>query len=533
MIRIFFFLTTLTLFLSSCASNIQTLLPKQTDIKRITKKEKIKIKTPVRISTKQNLEYSPPHDIILPIPKKSIEETPKTQLPENLTENGFRFDVPINRSSRVDRWIYFFTSPKFRNRFKLWMERSGRYIPLFKRILKENKIPEDLAYLVLIESGFNLRARSRAGAVGPWQFMPATGRRFGLRINYYLDERRDPIKSTKAAAKYLKKLYEQFQDWHLALAAYNAGENRIQRILRKTRKTTYWEIIRTRYVPKETKQYVSKYIAGLILAKYPKVFGFVNLNYHLPLETESVILPRGINLRLVSRLSKMSIKDIRKYNPQLRRWQTPPGRGHTIQLPKWKARIFISRLSKLPKRTYIHSGKYRIQPGDTFSSIAIRLKIPISTLMEFNPNVAPKLLKVGKYIQLPKLKKTKRKIDKKYLESRETTHLVKRGETISGIAKKYKTTTYNILKTNDIERANLIFVGDILIIKKIPKLTKSKIKKKQFKPKNKVKKHRVKKGENLSRIAKKYRIKVKTLIQINKKLSSGIIYPGDIIIIRK
>ncbi len=533
MIRIFFVLTVFALFLSSCASNVQKIDTKVKHPKKITKKEEIKKELTVKLIPKQNLEFSPPHDIILPTPEKSIDETTKTKLPKNLTPNGFRFDIPINRSSRVDRWIKFFTSSRYRNRFKLFIERSGRYIPLFKRILRENKIPEDLAYLVLIESGFNLRARSRAGAVGPWQFMPATGRRFGLRINYYLDERRDPIKSTKAAANYLKKLYEQFQDWHLALAAYNAGENRIQRILKKTRKKTYWEIIRTRYVPNETKQYVSKYIAGLILAKYPKVFGFVNLNYNLPLETESVILPRGISLRLASKLSQMSVKDLRKYNPQLRRWQTPPGSGHTIQLPKWKARIFISRLSKLPKRTYIRSGKYKIQPGDTFSSIAIRLRIPMSTLMEFNPNVAPKLLKVGKYIQLPKLKKTKRKIAKKYLNSKETTHLVKHGETISGIARKYNTTTYNILKTNDITRANLIFVGDVLIIKKNMKLTKSKFKKKKFNVKNKVKKHLVRKGENISRIAKKYRIKVKTLLQLNKTRPSGIIYPGDIIIIRK
>ena len=532
MIKILFALMSFTLFLTSCASNIVKTPPKVTQSKKILKKEIIKKKSPVKLTEKQNLEFSPPHDIILPTPEKSIDETPKTKLPKNLTVNGFRFDIPINRSSRVDRWIKFFTSPRFRNRFKLWMERSGRYIPLFKKILKENNMPEDLAYLVLIESGFNLRARSRAGAVGPWQFMPATGRRFGLRINYYIDERRDPIKSTKAAAKYLKKLYEQFQDWHLALAAYNAGENRIQRILNKTRKKTYWEIIRTRYVPNETKQYVSKYIAGLILAKYPKVFGFVDLNYQLPLSTEAVSLPRGINLRLVSKLSQMSIKDLRKYNPQLRRWQTPPGRGHTIQLPKWKARVFVSRLSKLPKRTYIRSGKYMIQPGDTFSLIALRLKIPMSTLMEFNPNIAPKLLKVGKYIQLPKLKKTTKRINKKFLGSSEKTHLVRRGETISEIAKKYKTTIYSILKSNDISRANLIFAGDVLIIKSSKK-GKREYNKKVTREKKYVKKHRVRKGENISIIAKKYRIKVNTLLQLNKMRLSEVIFPGQVVIIRK
>ena len=531
MIRILFVLIFFALFSSGCTPDLKETLPKITEkieSKKTLKQKIVKKKPPINTIQKQNLNYSPPHDIILPIPEKSVDETPKTKLPENLTENGFRFDFPINRSSRVDRWIKFFTSSRFRDRFKLWMERSGRYVPLFKSILKKNKIPEDLAYLVLIESGFNLRARSRAGAVGPWQFMPATGRRFGLRINYYVDERRDPIKSTKAAAAYLKKLYDQFQDWHLALAAYNAGENRIQRILNKTRKKTYWEIIRTRYVPNETKQYVSKYIAGLILAKYPKVFGFVDINYQLPLETESIRLPRGLNLRLVSKLSQMSVKNVRKYNPQLRRWQTPPGRGHTIQLPKWKAKIFLSRLGKLPTKIYIRSGKYRIQPGDTFSSIALRLKIPMSTLMQFNPNVAPKLLKVGKYILLPKLKKTKKIINKKYLSSPETTHLVKRGETISGIAKRYKTTTYYILKTNDIERANLIFPGDILIIKKITTKKMPRIKKKR----NKVKKHKVKKGENISLIAQKYKVTVKTLLRLNKIQSSNIIFPGNTIIIK-
>ena len=157
MIKILFALMSFTLFLTSCASNIVKTPPKVTQSKKILKKEIIKKKSPVKLTEKQNLEFSPPHDIILPTPEKSIDEIPKTKLPENLTPNGFRFDIPINRSSRVDRWIKFFTSPRFRNRFKLWMERSGRYIPLFKKILKENNMPEDLAYLVLIESGFNLR----------------------------------------------------------------------------------------------------------------------------------------------------------------------------------------------------------------------------------------------------------------------------------------------------------------------------------------------------------------------------------------
>ena len=223
-----------------------------------------------------------PHDISLPVPEaEDLIKVPQT--PEAKKPKAFLYDVPVVRNAIVDRWIEYFTGPG-RPSFSVWLGRGGRYIGLFREILEQRRLPKDLAYLSLIESGFNPKARSRAGAVGPWQFMPGTARRMGLKINFYLDERRHPMKSTRAAAAYLSKLYEEFGDWYLALAAYNAGEHRIARAIRRSGRKDYWSLARTRYLPNETRNYVAKYLAGMIIAKKPGSFRIRRHRLRPPLE---------------------------------------------------------------------------------------------------------------------------------------------------------------------------------------------------------------------------------------------------------
>lgn len=235
-------------------------------------------------------EFPPPVQVSIieePAPEPEEEE----ELPT--------YDVPIILNSSVESHIDYF-NVRIRDKFELWLSRSGRYLPLMKEIFKKNDLPEDLVFVSLIESGFNPYAYSRARAVGPWQFMKGTGLKYGLRINEWIDERRDPVKSTIAAANYLKDLYAMFNSWPLALASYNAGEGRVGRAMAKSKAGDFWDLRSTRYLRPETRNYVPKFMAATIIAKNPEKYGF-NLNYHEPLQYDEVVIDRPTDLRLIAK----------------------------------------------------------------------------------------------------------------------------------------------------------------------------------------------------------------------------------------
>lgn len=186
-----------------------------------------------------------------------------------------KFDIPVLMNPTVEHWMSYFTG-KGRKYFEKYMLRSRYFIPTISKVLKSHNMPQDLVYLAMIESGFNNSAKSRARAVGPWQFMRQTGQRYGLTVDYWLDERRDTRKSTLAAIAYLKELYEEFGSWELAAAGYNAGENKVRRAIAKYRTSDFWEIARHRFFKRETRDYVPKIMAAAILAKNPEQFGFTN-----------------------------------------------------------------------------------------------------------------------------------------------------------------------------------------------------------------------------------------------------------------
>ena len=183
-------------------------------------------------------------------------------------------DIPLALNSKVEYFLYYFQSSG-KQSFSRWLSRSSRYLPMMKEILKREGMPEDLVYVAMIESGFQMHARSWANAVGPWQFVSDTGRRYSLRIDQWVDERKDPVKATTAAALYLKELYGMFNgDWYLAAAGYNAGENKILRAISMYNTSDFWEISRGSYLKRETKEYVPKLLAAAIIAKDPARFGF-------------------------------------------------------------------------------------------------------------------------------------------------------------------------------------------------------------------------------------------------------------------
>lgn len=242
--------------------------------------------------------------------------------------NPAQFDVS---HPRVDDFVTQFQT-NLRGFYSRALSRSGRYVPQMSSILQKKGVPQELAYLPLIESGFSVHAVSRAGAVGPWQLIPGTGRRYGLRIDRYVDERRDPVKSTHAAAQYLKDLHDMFGDWHLSLAAYNTGEMNIVRILERRRIESFWEMSERGYLYRETSDFVPEFLAALQIAAAPEAYGFEAPN-DLPPTYDIVDVERSLSLSTIAQLSGSSTESLKELNPALHRGVVPPN-GYAIRVPK-------------------------------------------------------------------------------------------------------------------------------------------------------------------------------------------------------
>ncbi len=314
------------------------------------------------------------------------------------------YNVPIIMSPKVERHIAFFNTA-IRDRFEQWLERLGQYRPLVESIFQEFDLPSDLIFLSLVESGFNPHAYSRARATGPWQFMKGTARLYGLRIDPYVDERRDPIKSTVAAARYLRDLYDLFGTWPLALAAYNAGEGKVSRALRKARGESYWDIAKTRYIRRETREYVPRFMAATIIAKDPARFGFSSMEPD-PHQFEEVVVSRSVHLRDLAKVSELSYEELRRLNPELRRHATPPTDDeYHLKVPVGTKVLVEERLENVPTwkpggaphRREAEDGWYRVRAGDSLWVIAKRFRLSVQELMAKN-NLRGRLIKPGQLL---------------------------------------------------------------------------------------------------------------------------------------
>lgn len=291
---------------------------------------------------------------------------------------------------RVRQFILYFQT-QGEEFFSASLARSRVYEPMMKSILREKNLPEELFYLALIESGFKPHAQSKAKATGIWQLMAQTARRFGLQVNRWIDERRDPEKSTQAAAEYLKSLYELFQCWELAAASYNAGEGKILSVIKKTKSQDFWQISRHRYVKQETKKYVPKFLAAVTIARDPKLFGFSNIGESSPLAYEKVLVPPGTRLDRIARAAETGLAVIRLLNPALIKWQTPPnGSPMEIRIPLGKKKAFENNFH-VKQNDIAFAKRHRIRPGETLWQIAKRYQINLQDLCEFN-QIAPKAL---------------------------------------------------------------------------------------------------------------------------------------------
>ena len=372
-----------------------------------------------------------------PISDESNDDFNLDILPGDRNRKAKDFDIPIVINEKVEHFIQYFQTT-LKNRFSNWLARSEKYIPFMRNVLKENGLPEDLVYMALIESGFNPYAYSRSNASGPWQFIYLTGKRYGLMSNGWIDERRDPEKSTLAAAKYLKDLYDMFECWYLAAAGYNAGENKIATAMKRYRTEDFWELTKYRYLKQETKDYVPQMIAAALIAKDPENYGFFDIEYQEPLRYEKVKVPEVTDLRLIAQACEVTLNEIKELNPELSRWCTPPNfPEYEIKIPFGKKELFSRNFSNLYSGERFQFKTHLVKKGDTFPKIARLYRVDLEPILEMNRLSRKSHLSIGMNLLIP--------LPKDQGPSSDRMAKKKSGETVHG-SKPAETTTYTIKK---------------------------------------------------------------------------------------
>lgn len=316
-----------------------------------------------------------------------------------------RYDIPLEMNPLVAQYIHFFQGGG-RKWFRRWMSRSARYIPLMRPLLEAKGLPRDTVYLAMIESGFNTQAKSWARAVGPWQFIAGTAKWFKLRDDFWVDERRDPIKATNAAADYLNHLHKELGHWHLAWAGYNTGGARVRRMVDSYGTKSFWELSEKKGFARETKHYVPKLIACALVAKHPEAFGFTQDEFQpeSPFEFDEVTLTDSVDLEVIAQSSGSSLEQLQEFNPELKRWCTPPAtekQPYVLRLPKGRKEQFAQNFAKVAPSERLHFKIHRVQKGDTLSKIALQHRSAQEAILRMNHLTSARALKLGVDLVVP------------------------------------------------------------------------------------------------------------------------------------
>lgn len=370
--------------------------------------------------------------------------------------------IPLIRNKQVDQFITYFTTAKGRKQFSIWMKRYMEYKDLIIPILKQHKMPEELMILAMIESGLNPKAYSRANASGMWQFIYSTGKNYGLKRDWYVDERRDPVKATHAACEYLKDLNEQFDNWYLALAAYNCGAGRISRASKLHQTYDFWQM---HSLPRESRNYIPYYLAAAIIAKDPDHYGF-KISKSKPFSYEEVVLENSADLAVLSRVAGIKVKTLRKYNPELRQSATPADRPYLLKLPKGKKEQFLARWNSIPEseRFAPQFIVHRVRYGESLWTISKKYGASIHDIAAVNKIRNRHKIKVGNKLKIPikggALRTWGTKDNGGPAGHYKVTYKVKRGDTLGQIAEDYKTNASRIRRWNALKYgSSLIYPG--------------------------------------------------------------------------
>jgi membrane-bound lytic murein transglycosylase D len=388
----------------------------------------------------------------------------------NRPANAARFQIPLETNEAVERWIDFFSQGDGRSRFALYLKRAGAYEGMIRRKLREADLPEDLLYLAMIESGMNPAAYSRAHAVGMWQFIRGTGKLYDLRIDYWMDERRDPIASTDAAIRHLSDLYDEFGSWYLAAAAYNAGAGRVNRGIRRTGSTDFWDLADARVLRSETRNYVPKLVAAALIARNPERYGFSDIEPDPPLEFDVVQVPDATSFDVLADAAGTTEDEIRHLNPQYPRRVTPPDQAAEVRVPKGRAEAFTVAYAKVPADRRVTWLEHVVTRGQTLSHIASRYGVSVTAIRAANAWVNPRRLQIGQRLIIPRAGGT-RVASATTAAPRPTppdgplTVTVRRGDTLWAIARRYGVSTGDLMALNEL-RNSTIRPGDRITVRR-------------------------------------------------------------------
>ena len=387
--------------------------------------------------------------------------------------------IPMTTNRLVEQSVRFLQKDPQKHIYP-WLRRSGTYFPMIEKILREEGVPEELKFLAMIESGLNPEARSRVGAGGMWQFMPATGRAYGLDITNWVDERSDPEKATRAAAKHLRDLYEMFGDWHLSLAAYNCGPTRVRRAVKRfeasnRRKATFWDIYRE--LPRETRNYVPMYIAASMVASDPASFGLSRVEPGPSYDFDVVEVEGPMDLQVVADLADTGIDTIRELNPEIRRGTVPPA-AYRLRIPSGTARGFDREYAALPKDARRSITEHRVRRGETLSKIAGRYGTTVNDIRAYN-SIRGSLIRTGETLIIPVRADRSSATPVRYASDRtsssgpsasepESSNLrvryrVRRGDNLTNIARRYDVSVSEIRSWNDLSSSR-IYSGQTLTL---------------------------------------------------------------------
>ena len=311
------------------------------------------------------------------------------------------FDIPIEVNEDVKRWMNYMLGSG-RKYYSKWLARSTKYTPMMQEKLKAAGLPEDMIYLSMIESGFKTSAYSSAAAAGLWQFIPTTGREMGLRVDWWVDERRDPEKSTDAAIKYLSRLYQRFGHWYLVWAGYNGGPARVSRAIKKHESKDFWLLEEKNSFPSETDNYVPKIVAAAIIGKYRERYGFTDIKYQEPLEYEYTTVDKNIGIDVLAKCANISTSQFKALNPELSQSALPPSPNkQSIKIPKDYSKDFAQALAKIPPQERITYLRHVIKKGETLGVVAKKYNVSVASIQTVNKIKNPNRISVGQVIMIP------------------------------------------------------------------------------------------------------------------------------------
>ncbi len=464
------------------------------------------------------------------------------------------YDIPIVMNDRVKKSIIYFQTLA-RDAFAKYLSRSKKYAPMMLRIIAEYGLPQDLLYLSLVESGFNPRAYSWARAAGLWQFIASTGRLYNLNRNWWIDERRDPAKSTHAACQFLRDLYAEFGSWELAMAAYNGGPGKVRRTIKKHKTIDFWKL----KLRRQTMDYVPLIMAAAIIGKDPAKYGFDDIEYEDDLVWDEVVIDRCLDLSVVAKTVGCSLQELKDLNPELLRRYTPPNtKQYTLKIPARTKEKFLLAYSSMPSPKETSWVRHKIKKGETVSTIAA--KYGVSQYAIFGANNLSRRSKIyaGKELIVPvpldrEYRSSSRRKNSDY-QAKNSIYAVRSGDTMWDIARAFGTTVDALRRINYIERGSRIYVSQKL---KIPS-SATKLKRendvatkssatyaqsnnppgeswssgeRSSSSSKKTVKHKVRRGDTLWDIARKYGTTTAAVRRLNSLGRSSRIYPGQELVV--